>query len=417
MVNCMRILKGHNILLFLILWTFRVESVHSSSHKDYALFTNDTDSLNGKEQKPDEKARRFEVSGYLKYLPSVRMSSALPDNYVDHLLHTRLNTRWDFSSRVSIKAGLRTRAFYGSTVRNVPVFEDILEENSGVLGLNTVIFSEGGFLMHSTLDRLYVDVKGENWQLSIGRQRINWGINLVSNPNDLFNTYSFFDFDYEERPGTDAIRFQYFTGELSRLELAVAPGKTTKESVAAMFYAFNTHGYDVQILSGYYRNRWALGTGWAGNIGPSGFKGELTYFHDLSDTPGLKRSNLVGSISLDYLFSNGTFALVEYLYNQPHNLGEASPRLLTQPFTADNLSFTDHSLFLQIQYPINPILRTSLASFYYPSEKGIFLGPSFNYSAGQNIDVLVIAQVFSGASNSLLAQAGTLLASSVKINF
>ena len=37
-------------------------------------------------------------------------------------------------------------------------------------------------------------------------------MNLVWNPNDLFNAFSFVDFDYEERPGSDALRIQKYTG-------------------------------------------------------------------------------------------------------------------------------------------------------------------------------------------------------------
>ena len=66
----------------------------------------------------------------------------------------------------------------------------------------------------------------EKWELTLGRQRINWGVNLAFNPNDLFNAYSLIDFDYQERPGSDAIRFQYFTNELSSFETAVQFGKS-----------------------------------------------------------------------------------------------------------------------------------------------------------------------------------------------
>lgn len=41
---------------------------------------------------------------------------------------------------------------------------------------------------------------------------------MAWNPNDWFNTYNYFDFDYEERPGTDAIRVRvYFKDGMSSL--------------------------------------------------------------------------------------------------------------------------------------------------------------------------------------------------------
>jgi hypothetical protein len=61
----------------------------------------------------------------------------------------------------------------------------------------------------------YLDYTAGKWQFRVGRQRINWGVNLVWNPNDVFNSFSYFDFDYEERPGSDAVRVQYYTGTTS----------------------------------------------------------------------------------------------------------------------------------------------------------------------------------------------------------
>ena len=60
-----------------------------------------------------------------------------------------------------------------------------------------------------------------NFRQGSDRQRINWGQTLVWNPNDIFNAYSYFDFDYIERPGSDAIRLQYYPDYSSAIEMAV----------------------------------------------------------------------------------------------------------------------------------------------------------------------------------------------------
>ena len=72
--------------------------------------------------------------------------------------------------------------------------------------------------------------------MRIGRQRINWGVNLAWNPNDLFNAYSLIDFDYQERSGVDAIRFQYYTGEMSSIEFAIQPGENIDKSIIAALF-------------------------------------------------------------------------------------------------------------------------------------------------------------------------------------
>ncbi|MFD2200784.1 hypothetical protein [Shivajiella indica] len=364
-----------------------------------------------------EKFPQLHLNGYIKYLPSIRTSDLLEKPSFDQLLHNRLNFKANLSSKWTANASLRTRFFYGNILKQFPNFKDFLEEDFGYWDLTKVLWSGDNYILHSVIDRIYAEYKSEKWQVRFGRQRINWGINLVSNPNDLFNTYSFFDFDYEERPGTDAVRFEYFLGEMKRLEFAVAPGKTKEETVAAFLYSFNQKGYDIQFISGYFQDRWTGGLGWAGSIKETGFKGEISYFTDLNPMEGREKSNIVTAISFDHMLPNGTFLVLEYLYNQQREGVEQNPLLLNIPLQADNLSFTDHSIFLQGSYPINPILNVSLASFYYPSENTVFISPSLRGDLIKHIDVLLIGQFFIGASDSIFAQAGSQIAAAFKWNF
>src|SRR5690606_1804413 len=156
---------------------------------------------------------------------------------------------------------------------------------------------------HTIPDRLYAEWNSSDWSVQIGRQRINWGINTVTNPNDLFNIYSFYDFDYPQRPGSDAIRIRHFTRTLSRREAAGSPSRDSRNSTAALLYGFNRNGYDIQLIGGLYREMIAAGGGWAGSIGQTGFKGEVMGFVELRDRPG-RGNNLITAISADHMFSN-----------------------------------------------------------------------------------------------------------------
>ena len=42
-------------------------------------------------------------------------------------------------------------------------------------------------------------------------------------------SHNFVNFDYEERPGSDAVRFQYFGKKMRGFEIAVAPQRTWKQ--------------------------------------------------------------------------------------------------------------------------------------------------------------------------------------------
>lgn len=358
-----------------------------------------------------------EINGYLKYLPSLRANSEVSDFYFDQLLHNRLNMNWQISESIGFHGALRTRIFQGYTVKNVPFYSDFIAQNDHLINASWLIFKENSFMMHSTSDRFYFNYRKEQWQVRIGRQRINWGINTVSNPNDLFNTYSFFDFDYEERPGTDAIRIQYFSGPLSRVEMAFSPGKTPRENVGALLYAFDYNNYDIQLLSGYFKNRWAVGSGWAGSIRQTGFKGEITFFKDIEPQPGTKTSNVVAAVSADHIFANGSYFILEYTYNQQRNQDSEDLQFFTQPLRADNLSFTDHSVFANYTHPVSPVLQWGLAGIYFPAEEGFFLSPNFSYSLFQDFDIQFISQLFFGKEGSVLSDAGYLAAVAAKWSF
>ena len=95
----------------------------------------------------------------------------------------------------------------------------MIGSDQGFVDLSWNILNEQSFFLNTTIDRLWVDLNYGKFQARIGRQRINWGQTLVWNPNDIFNAYSFFDFDYIERPGSDAVRLQYYPGSSSALKL------------------------------------------------------------------------------------------------------------------------------------------------------------------------------------------------------
>ena len=136
-------------------------------------------------------------------------------------------------------------------------------------------------------------------------------MNTVWNPNDLFNQYNYFDFDYEERPGSDAVRFTRYLGYNSRIEAAAALDFANQLTAAAL-YQFGVGTYDMQVAGGWFKEDIALGGGWAGNVHNAGSKGEFTYFHGMrNESPNA----FLISFTLDYAFANSLYIAGSYLYN------------------------------------------------------------------------------------------------------
>jgi hypothetical protein len=341
----------------------------------------------------DGSNTRYNLNGYVKALPSLTFDHVNDTSYTLYILHNRINQRLDIGNNLSLRLEMRNRYFGGSYVEAIPGYREQLEFDPGLVDLNFTFGSDKHFI-HTVFDRVQVDWYKGPWELTLGRQRVNWGVNTVWNPNDLFNVFNFLDFDYVERPGSDAVRVARLFDNMQRLELVVSPGPLADDDIVAFLYGFNYKTYDVQFIGGKYRDNVSAGVGWAGNLGKAGWKGELTWFHpyrNFSDTI----SRISVSSGFDYIFANGIYAQVAWLYNEVNAMGNLSN---TFQYTADarQLMPFEHTLLLQASYPVNPLINLSLATMYEPENHGLIIFPTLSWSLGDNLVASLIAQSFLG---------------------
>ncbi len=353
-----------------------------------------------------ENAKKYAFTGYVKNLSGLRVEHDFSDAVYDNLLHNRLNFTWRFSDNFNVHAAMRNRVLYNPVLSSYPILKTMFESDDGFFDLSCMWLDSGDWIAHSSFDRLYLDFNYNKWHIRAGRQRINWGMNVISNPNDLFNTYSFFDFDYQERPGSDALRVQYHTGFASRIEMAYSPADDIKESAGAMLVSKNYKAYDLQFLAGYYKNRLAIGTGWAGNIRSTGFKGEGTWFYDVEEKPHKQRGNFVAAAGIDYMFNTGTFVVLELLYNGGHKRSEHEHFMITQPLRPDNIMFSEFAVTINALHHFSSLFQGGLALMTLPDIEAAFIMPNINFSAATNLDVEFITQIFAGGDKSIFQDAG-----------
>lgn len=353
-----------------------------------------------------------QVGGYLKYLPSQTYINKgvlppfaqviFPSSFDDHLLHNRINV-YAFSKPYSFgdfsfELGLRNRVFYGyqSSQLGFPIS---LETDPSLVDLRWIWNdASDDVLFHSEIDRLSLTWMKGDWSVRIGRQRINWGIHNVFNPNDIFNQYNYFDFDYEERPGSDAVLVQRYLGDgFSSIEVAVSPNfNDPDQSTGALLYKSNYKGYDWQVLAGYSFYDLVVGGGWAGNLGGAGFKGELAYYQTTDED--FSPSNFTASIGADYLFSNGIYASASVLYNE---MGRWNPSIFDQlalqqtRLSSKNIFPYRWTIMLNGSYSFNPIWGVNLAWFQAHNFDQAALIPGVTYSISSNWDAMLLAQIFS----------------------
>jgi len=346
---------------------------------------------------------KFIINGYVKDLQTILFQDIRSEWTTANLIHNRLNFKWLPSSSFTASLELRNRFFYGDMLTKFPGYNKTFENDRGVLNLTTNVFDEKSFLFNMAIDRLWFQYTNEKLQVTAGRQRINWGQTFVWNPNDIFNTYSYFDFDYEEKPGSDAVRVQYFLNPTSVFELAAKMDQQDKATVAGL-YRFNKWNYDIQFLGGVTDEQdFVVGTGWSGQILKGGFRGEASYFQPrqhLSDSTGV----FLASIGYDYTFRNSLFLQLEALYNGNEKSGNllALDQLNSSNISTKNLFLSGYSMFGSLSYPFTPLINGSLAGITNFKHKLLFANPSLNISLKENLELTLTSQIikFYGQDNS-----------------
>lgn len=342
----------------------------------------------------EEKPKSWKLNGYVKYMFTTSLFTE-PDSVVtSNLIHNRLNFKWNFSKVFYTRIEMRNRIYFGEQIKLIPDFGKLISKDDGYINPTKVWIEKSSIVALTNFDRALINATLEKFIITIGRQRVNWGMNTIWNPNDLFNAYNFLDFDYEERPGVDAIRIQYFRNSYSSVELAYKPSKEKDRAVGAILYKFNKWKYDFQILGGVYYTDLVVGAGWAGNIKDAGFKGEVSYFKDKSDF-NAGNENLTGSITFDYSLKHEWYVSAAALYLQnPISTLSGTMNPISQNLSVKSLMPNNFSIYTSATKSFSPILSGSMSVIYSPEDNSTIIFPVLTYNVAKNFIFDFTAQSF-----------------------
>ena len=341
-------------------------------------------------------AQTVDFRGYVKELGSISANNDFGVIHYDNILHHRHETTVDFSSNFTFQVDLRTRLLSGYSVQNTPGYTDYLAEDPGFADMSWVLVDSKNAVLHSTIDRLQLQYYNGPWDITLGRQRLNWSKTNVWNPNDLFNAFAYLDFDYEERPGSDALSVQYSWSYASSVSFGYGFGDSWDESIVAAMYRGNLGDYDVQAIAGSYKDDWVIGGGWSGYLKDAGFSGEVSYFwKDADDFFG--DGTLTASLGGDYMFSNGLFLNAEVLWNGGFESSRNALEKLVQPPSPSNLFIEKTGYFVNGSFAITPLINGSLGTMgSFTQEPMLILIPQLSFSVTENLDFLVLSQLLKG---------------------
>lgn len=345
----------------------------------------------------DEKGK-INAGGYASWLNIAMFQKPTDVWYGSSMLHNRINLKAYASRTFTAAIEMRNRFIFGDMVKLNQGYGRSLTDDRGFFDLSFNIFSETSFVLNTMIDRAWIEFTAGNFQITAGRQRINWSQALIWNPNDIFNTYSYFDFDYVERPGSDAIRAVYSTSPSSAAEVAIKLDNDSKLTAAAL-YRFSLFNADLQFFAGETRvELLTAGAGWSAPVGSFSFRGEASLFYPFNDLTANEKTYIV-TAGLDKVFAGKITTMVQAMYSSnPVDL-LLFTQLYEGGFTADQLAFSEFSMIGQLSYAPVPLVNISLSAIWYPDLKGYFAGPSFDVSLSDDLDFSFVWQHFDSIIN------------------
>ncbi|KAA6301681.1 MAG: hypothetical protein EZS26_002146 [Candidatus Ordinivivax streblomastigis] len=380
----------------------------------------------------DEKPKIFEFTGYVKEMPAFYvLQNEIPISVTENmkrtwynLVHNRLNLSINPFKDFKINVGMRNRFLCGDMLKKIPPYADVLAVDNGLVDLSWNVLNKNGFVLNSSFDRAYLDYTFRNVQVKIGRQRINWGIGLVWNPNDIFNAFSYIDFDYEERPGSDAVSVTWYKSATSSFDFV---GKINKnpldsslQSTIAARYLFNVKSYDFQFLGGKFNNDFVGGFGWSGAIKNVSFRGEMSLFTPIVERNINKTTAFAATVEADYTFSNSFYLHGAMLFNSlgKLNSSEGMNLFATQnDLSAKKLSYGKFEIFSQATYPVSLIFSVGLAAMLNPADLSAYVSPTLTVSLHDNLELALVSQLLLGKTATEYAALGNVYAGFARLKW
>ena len=222
----------------------------------------------------------LDLRGYVKNYPSLAWDGGERDWL--NTTRARAKLRWYATSAFTFAVEYDVAATIGSPLDD-PAFRQALASGGAhreLVDLAAVVVDDEDLFAAHALDRLYVEYYSPIAVVTVGKQRVAWGVSNYFRPVDLFAPFAPSAVDKEERAGIDAVRVSVPWGMLSNIEAIYSPRKGFDDERIGARLRTNVREWDVGTIVGRFEGGEAAGASLSGAVFGAGIKAEALVVRD-----------------------------------------------------------------------------------------------------------------------------------------
>lgn len=305
----------------------------------------------------------------------------------------RFNFNWSINNNFDIFISSRTNFSIGNSTI-LKIIKETSTDDDNLMKLSYSLIDKDDKWLGIALDRLALRWATDDFEITLGRQRINWGNTILWNPNDIFDSSPVINFTYPEKMGCDAVRARFYHSEVATSEIALSADRDGSPT-AALLHRNNFRKFDYQLLGGVYKGHYLFaGGGFTTELKNINIRFEGSYFHDyrkLSDKPDVVQL----SLGIDKLFSNNLILQTEVLYtNKPYDISDIVFSYLPVRRSVRELTTSRWSFAGQIYYPFSKLCSINSLIAYFHDQEAIYVGAEMTYHVFKNFDLSLMINLF-----------------------
>jgi hypothetical protein len=341
---------------------------------------------------------------------------------IDHNGDLRLKFGWK-TDRLQLITDYQLIVQHGDSITltnslpaQVLILNRVPDDDNRLFDLTHVLSQDSNSILAHRLDRLYLDITGENTVARFGRQAVSWGNGLIYTAMDFFNPFDPAAVDKEYKTGDDMLYGQYLQQSGNDLQAVWVfrrniNGHVTNDvdSIAAKYHGFaGDKEYDL-LLAEHYDDR-IFGIGGIADVGNAIWRGDITLTRtNKTLAPAKNVTSLVTSLSYSWVGWDHNFSgIIEYFYNgfgqnnddySPAALA-SNPDLINRIVRGELFTLGRHYVAVSAMIEMTPLWMLTTNVFINASDGSFLAQLVTTYDLKQDWQLLSALSIPAGASGT-----------------